>query len=250
MSGKVPSQTAFVLMKFVGDPWNDPTYQVICQVVTEAGYQPLRADEIRTSGPVVDEVCRQIREVPLLIIDTSSRGAPSTESHSVSYELGYAHGFSRSYDGTIVLRSKESGSSPFNYAHFRQHIYRNRSHLRRLLRNRLQLSTPLRNDQLAYTLCFSVMPNADAYGDSIAATILDVLKSLRFSGRCEYFAGEPFIPGEHFYMVGLGLKTPSGDTPDCNWWARLCKFVSHHGLEQKANVVLNAELSEIGELGG
>lgn len=69
--GNDNSSAAFVLMKFLADPWNDPTYQEICEVVEEAGYSALRADQIRTSGPVVDEVCRLIRESPLLLIDTS-----------------------------------------------------------------------------------------------------------------------------------------------------------------------------------
>lgn len=242
MSDSHTDRTAFVLMKFSGDPWNDPIYQSLSEIVTEAGYQPLRADQIRTSGPVVDEVCRLIRDVPLLLIDTSG------DSHSVSYELGYAHGVGRSHDKTIVLRSQASGRIPFNYAHFRLLAYRDRRHLKRALRSRLSLSTPLRDDHVGFALNFSIMPDAGEYGSAVARAILGAFKSLRFSGRCEYYAGEPFVPGESFYVVGLALKTEKGLVPKSAWWDRLTRIVSEDLQKFGARVVFNADLSELGEV--
>lgn len=242
MSHSHTDRTALVLMKFSGDPWNDPIYQSMCEIVAEAGYQPLRADEIRTSGPVVDEVCRLMRDVPLLLIDTSG------DSHSVSYELGYAHGVGRSHDMTVVLRSQASGRIPFNYAHFRLLVYRDRRHLKRSLRSWLNLSTPLREDHVGFALNFSVMPDAGEYGDAVARAVLEALKSLRFSGRCEYYAGEPFVPGESFYVVGLALKTEKGTVPKGEWWDHLAKIVSEALKRLRARLVFNTSLSEIGEV--
>lgn len=234
--------TAFVLMKFSADSWNDRTYQAMCEVLEEAGYRPLRGDQIRTSGPVVDEVCRLLRDAPLALIDTSG------DSHSVSYELGYAHGVGRSHDKTIVLRSRASGRIPFNYAHFRLLVYRDQRHLKRSLRSWLSLSTPIRDDQLGFALNFSLMPDAGEYGDAVADAILGALKSLRFSGRSEYYAGDLSISRESFYVVGLALRTDKGSVPKGEWWKRLAALVSV-ALEKKGTkATVNTDLSELGEV--
>lgn len=242
MSNSNTSRTAFVLMKISGDSWNDSAYQAMCEVIEEGGYHPLRADQIRTSGPVVEEVCRLIREVPLLLIDTSG------DSHSVAYELGYAHGVGRSHDKTIVLRSVASGLIPFNYAHFRLIMYRDQRHLKRLLRERLSLSTPLRDDQLGFALNFSIMPNAGEYGGAVANAILEVLKELRYTGRCEYYAGNPFTAGESFYIVGLALRSDKRLVPKGGWWKCLTKMVAERIRRAETKVILNADLCEIGEV--
>lgn len=233
---------AFVLMKFQGDPWNDPIYECLSEVLAEAGYEPLRADEMRTSGPVVEEVCRLMRNAPLLVIDTSG------DSQSVSYELGYAHGAGRPHESTIVLRSHASGASPFNYAHFRMLPYRDRRHLRRALRSRLRLSTPLRDDDVGFAFNFSVLPNAGEYGGGVARAILAALMDVQFSGRCEYYAGEMFVPGDSFYVVGLGLKTEKGLVPKYAWWHRLKDFVCEQLPKFGTRVRFNADLSEPGEM--
>ena len=109
----ISPNTAFVAMQFAGDPWQDRRYEVIREVALEAGYSPLRADEIKTSGPVLDEVCKQLREAALVVIDTSG------DSHSVSYEIGYTHGCGRSDATVVLLRQKDEPRLPFNYQHFR-----------------------------------------------------------------------------------------------------------------------------------
>jgi hypothetical protein len=235
---------AFVLMKFLGDPWNDPTYKGFCEVVEEAGYSALRADQIHTSGPVVDEVCRLIHESPLLLIDTTG------DSPSVSYELGYAHGVGRSHDKTIVLRSGASGPIPFNYAHFRLLVYRDLRHLKRSLRSWLRLSTPLLDDDLGFAMNFSIATGAGEYGIGVALATLNALKTLRFSGRCEYYAGNPIVPGEPFYIVALALRDIKGATPKYEWWQKLAGLVSATLAERKSKVVLNTVPSEMGEVGG
>ena len=242
MSNTDNSPTAFVLMKFSGDPWSDHTYKAICAVVEEAGYRPFRADEIRTSGPVVDEVCKLMREVPRLLIDTSG------DSHSVSYELGYAHGAGRPHDTTVVLRSQAAGAIPFNYAHFRLLVYFDRRHLKRLLRSWLASSVPIRDDDLGFAINFSTTQSKGDYGDAVASAILVTLKSLRFSGRCEYYAGNPVVPGESFYVVALALRDDKGRFPKREWWISLARLVSAELDRGAAKVALSADLSEIGEI--
>lgn len=233
---------AFVLMKFSADPWKDRTYLAMCDVLDEAGFRALRADQIQTSGPVVDEICEHLRDAPLALIDTSG------DSHSVSYELGYAHGVGRAYDKTIVLRSQASGQIPFNYAHFRLIVYRDQRHLKRLLRSWLNLSMPISDDQLGFALNFSIMPDAGEYGDTVASAILGALGKLRFSGRCEYYAGDVFISRESFYMVGLAVRADKGSVPKGEWWKRLSTLVSVTLGKKASKATLNPEDSEIGEV--
>lgn len=81
---------AFVAMKFNEVPHKDARYQRIRKPLVEAGYDVVRADEIITSGAVVDEVCRYLREADLVVIDSTG------DSLSVAYEIGYCHGMGRS----------------------------------------------------------------------------------------------------------------------------------------------------------
>ena len=46
---------AFIVMEFTKDPWHDKVYAAIRDVLEPAGYNCIRADEIRTSGPIVEE---------------------------------------------------------------------------------------------------------------------------------------------------------------------------------------------------
>jgi hypothetical protein len=121
-------------MKFEADHWRDKRYTAISEELRNAGFEPIRADEIRTSGPVVDEVCRLLKEADLVVIDSSG------DSHSVSYEIGFCHGALRPADTTLLLRS--GSDLPFNYRHYRHRVYRDVRHLRRLVRDYLRISEP------------------------------------------------------------------------------------------------------------
>ncbi len=191
---------------------------------------------------MVDEVCRLLSDAPLALIDTSG------DSQSVSYELGYAHGVGRSHEQTIVLRSKASGPVPFNYAHFRLLVYRDQRHLKRSLRLWLNLSTPISDHQLGFALSFSVMPNAGEYGDVVASAVLEALRTLRFSGRCEYYAADLFISREPLYVVALAVRSDKGLVPRSEWWKRLLSLVSSRLKKKRAKAALNTELSELAEV--
>jgi len=56
---------AFVAMKFFGDSWSDKRYKVIREVLEEAGYESIRADEIKTSGVGTEEVCKYLESAEL-----------------------------------------------------------------------------------------------------------------------------------------------------------------------------------------
>lgn len=149
------TQQAFIAMRFSDDPWRDKVYLAIREELEKANYKCIRSDEIRTSGPVVDEVCRLLAEADLVVIDSSG------DSHSVSYEIGYCHGIGRSSDSTLLL--KDNAELPFNYRHYRHRVYRDVRHLRRLVRDYLGLIEPIRPDALGRVYSFDFSEDA-TYG--------------------------------------------------------------------------------------
>ena len=104
---KLKERIAFVAMKFDGNHWNDKRYIAISEVLEEVGYAPLRANQIKTSKPIVEEVCDLLENSELVIIDSSG------DSHSVSYEIGYCHDVGRSKDKTILIRQGEGNDIRF-----------------------------------------------------------------------------------------------------------------------------------------
>ena len=168
-------------MKFEGNHWNDKRYVAISEVLEEVGYAPLRADQIKTSKPIVEEVCDFLENSELVIIDSSG------DSHSVSYEIGYCHGAGRSKDKTILIRQGEGNDIPFNYRHFRHFCYKDIRHLKRILRDFFSVTVPLTTDQIGYV--FNIIYGSDCvqYGHDVAKAIVTVLERKKFSGRCEYY---------------------------------------------------------------
>ncbi|HLL69783.1 MAG TPA: hypothetical protein VK363_00025 [Pyrinomonadaceae bacterium] len=231
------SKQAFVAMKFVADPWRDKTYMAIREVLEESGYECLRADEIRTSGPSVDEVCRLLKEAALVVIDSSG------DSHNVSYEVGYCHGISRPADSTILL--KNSDTLPFNYKHYRHLVYRDTRHLRRLLRGYLNIIEPIRLDALGYSFAFSFSDDIGfGYILSGASCVFDALRELQYSGRCECYAAEMFAFGRMF-VVGLMLRPSNRQAePTGDFWERLYIFAERNVKIRAPKLELLRDLSE------
>ena len=76
--------TCFVMMPF--GEWFDRYYQEIyVPAIKEAGFEPVRADELFTTGSVVEQIWEQIQKAKLLLADLSGKNA------NVFYELGPAH---------------------------------------------------------------------------------------------------------------------------------------------------------------
>lgn len=174
---------AFVAMKFTRPPEQDPVYQRIRKPLREAGYVVTRADEIRTSGAVVDEVCTRLRESELVILDSTG------DSHSVSYEIGYCHGIGRSADSTLLLK-RAASDIPFNYRHFRHRTYASLPGLEKEIRTFLGLSSPIPGSALANTITFEVPPRATPSVGDIEACTIRAARDFRMSGRLEaHFSG-------------------------------------------------------------
>ena len=228
---------AFVAMQFESDHWRDKRYAVIQEELEHAGYSCLRADEIKTSGPVVDEVCRLLREAALVVIDSSG------DSHSVSYEIGYCHGINRPADTTLLLRA--DAKFPFNYQHYRHRVYKDVRHLRRLIRDYLQICEPVSHAQLGYAFTFSFSADCTYYILDGAFSIFDALRDNHFSGRCECYGVDQLgIPGRLFTIGVMLRRTGRKPSPDNDWWTKLKKSVAMHSKEYKDSITFESDLSE------
>ena len=104
--------TCFVMMPF-GD-WFDRYYQEIyAPAIREAGFEPVRADELFSSGSVVEQIWEQIQKAKVLLADLSGRNA------NVFYELGLAHAARK----PVVFAAPQVEDVPFDLRHLRVIIY-------------------------------------------------------------------------------------------------------------------------------
>jgi hypothetical protein len=104
--------TCFVMMPF-GD-WFDRYYQEIyVPAIKEAGFEPIRADELFSTGSVVEQIWEQIEKSKLLLADLSGKNA------NVFYELGLAHAARK----PVVFTTSSVDDVPFDLRHLRVIIY-------------------------------------------------------------------------------------------------------------------------------
>jgi hypothetical protein len=104
--------TCFVMMPF--GPWFDRYYQEIyIPAIKEAGFEPVRADELFTTGSVVEQIWEQIEKGKLLLADLSGKNP------NVFYELGLAHAARK----PVVFTAAQVDDVPFDLRHLRVIIY-------------------------------------------------------------------------------------------------------------------------------
>lgn len=104
--------TCFVMMPF--GAWFDRYYQEIyAPAIKEAGFEPIRADELFSTGSVVEQIWDQIEKAKLLLADLSNKNA------NVFYELGLAHAARK----PVVFTSSNVDDVPFDLRHLRVIIY-------------------------------------------------------------------------------------------------------------------------------
>jgi len=104
--------TCFVMMPF--GQWFDRYYQeVYVPAIKEAGFEPVRADELFTTGSVVEQIWEQIEKAKLLLADLTGKNP------NVFYELGLAHAARK----PVVFTAGELNDVPFDLRHLRVIIY-------------------------------------------------------------------------------------------------------------------------------
>lgn len=104
--------TCFVMMPF--GEWFDRYYQdIYVPAIKEAGFEPVRADELFTTGSVVEQIWEQIEKAKLLLADLSGKNP------NVFYELGLSHAAKK----PVIFTASLVEDVPFDLRHLRVIIY-------------------------------------------------------------------------------------------------------------------------------
>lgn len=104
--------TCFVMMPF--DAWQDQYYkELFSPAIKEAGMEPLRADELFSTGTVIEQIWEQIQKSKILLADLTGKNA------NVFYELGLAHAARK----PVVFISANLDDIPFDLRHLRVITY-------------------------------------------------------------------------------------------------------------------------------
>ena len=104
--------SCFVMMPF--GHWNDIYYKdIYIPAIKEAGFEPVRGDEIFSSGSVVEQIWEQIDKAKVLLADLTGKNP------NVFYELGLAHADCK----PVVFTSGDLEDVPFDLRHLRVIIY-------------------------------------------------------------------------------------------------------------------------------
>src|SRR5258706_6261448 len=94
--------------------WFDSYYaEIYVPAIKEAGFEPVRADELFTTGSVVEQIWEQIEKAKLLLADLSGKNP------NVFYELGLSHAARK----PVVFTAGQVEDVPFDLRHLRVIIY-------------------------------------------------------------------------------------------------------------------------------
>lgn len=110
---KQDDKLCFIIMPFT-DKLNPIYESIIRPVIKDLKLKSLRADEIFTSKPIVDDIWESIKKAKFLIADLTDRNA------NVFYELGLAHALNKD----VILLTQDIDDVPFDLRHYRIIVYR------------------------------------------------------------------------------------------------------------------------------
>jgi hypothetical protein len=104
--------SCFVMMPF--GQWYDRYYQdIYIPAIRDAGFEPVRADELFSTGSVVEQIWEQIEKSKVLLADLTDKNP------NVFYELGLAHAARK----PVVFTSGRLEDVPFDLRHLRVIVY-------------------------------------------------------------------------------------------------------------------------------
>jgi hypothetical protein len=111
-SERIFLDTCFVMMPFGG--WYDRYYQeIFVPAIKDAGFEPVRVDELFSTGSVVEQIWEQISKASVLLADLSDKNP------NVFYELGLAHAAKK----PVVFTASKLEDVPFDLRHLRVIVY-------------------------------------------------------------------------------------------------------------------------------
>lgn len=104
--------TCFVMMPF--GQWMDAYYrEIYVPAIQDAGLEPVRADELFSTGSVIEQIWEQITRAKVLLADLTDKNA------NVFYELGLAHAANK----PVVFTTGKLDDVPFDLRHLRVAVY-------------------------------------------------------------------------------------------------------------------------------
>jgi len=110
--GRTFLDTCFVMMPF--GEWPDLYYkEIFSPAIKEAGMEPLRADELFSTGTVIEQIWEQIEKAKILLADLTGKNA------NVFYELGLSHAARK----PVVFTTANLDDVPFDLRHLRVIVY-------------------------------------------------------------------------------------------------------------------------------
>lgn len=104
------ARTGFILMPFKGF---EPVHEAIRTAIKNAGLTPQRADDIFTTGAVLEKILRQIAEAEVVVADLTGKNA------NVFYETGIAH----TVKDNVVLLAQKIEDIPVDLRPFEYIVY-------------------------------------------------------------------------------------------------------------------------------
>lgn len=111
-AGRQFLDTCFVMMPF--GQWMDAYYrEIYVPAIREAGLEPVRADELFSTGSVIEQIWEQISRAKVLLADLTGKNA------NVFYELGLAHAANK----PVVFTTGALEDVPFDLRHLRVAVY-------------------------------------------------------------------------------------------------------------------------------
>lgn len=105
----------FVVMQFSAE-FNELYSEVIRPTCEEYGYKVVRADDYYSTGLIIEDITRSIRESSVVLADVTPNNP------NVFYEVGFAHGIGKP---TILLSDRKREKLPFDISGFRTLFYDN-----------------------------------------------------------------------------------------------------------------------------
>lgn len=109
---KLNEKLCFIIMPFT-DKLNPIYDSIIKPVIKDLKLESLRADEIFTSKPIIEDIWESIKKARFLIADLTDRNP------NVFYELGLAHALNKD----VILLTQDINDVPFDLRHFRIIVY-------------------------------------------------------------------------------------------------------------------------------
>lgn len=110
---KTDPKLVFVVMPF-GEKWSDEVLRLIKSVAEKQKLRVVRADNIFTSGNIVEDIWRLIYSAGIVIADITVHNA------NVFYELGITHAVNKEF---ILIRQASDDKPPFDISLWRYFEY-------------------------------------------------------------------------------------------------------------------------------